>query len=276
VLGGPTECPEREYCIPGLKSVYGLDFKEFKPLDVGGPLTVAALSGGQIDVGVLFTSDPTITVNDFVLLEDDKQLQKADVVVPVIRQELLTQSQAIGDLIDPFMAKLTQDQLIALNKAVGVDQQDVKTVVSSWLAASGLTTGTAGQGIEVTIGSFNFAESETLGELLAQILEANAFTVDRKFNLGNREIVLPALESGQIELIAEYAATLLEAVNDNAGEATGDPAGTVTALQARLTPLGLAALAHAPATDQNGYVVTRATADRYGLAKLSDLANPAN
>ena len=90
VLGGPPECPEREPCLLGLQSTYGLTFKEFKPLDVGGPLTVAALEGGSIDVGLLFTSDPSIASKGFVLLEDDKQLQTSDNIAPVVRDEVLT------------------------------------------------------------------------------------------------------------------------------------------------------------------------------------------
>ena len=54
-LGGPPECPTRPFCEPGLKSTYGLTFKDFKPLDVGGPQTVAALDSGAIQVGLLFT-----------------------------------------------------------------------------------------------------------------------------------------------------------------------------------------------------------------------------
>src|SRR4029077_12935122 len=57
VLGGPPERPTRPCCQAGLKSTYGINFKDFKPLDPGGPLTVAALKGGQVDVGLLFTSD---------------------------------------------------------------------------------------------------------------------------------------------------------------------------------------------------------------------------
>ena len=72
----------------------------------------------------------------------------------------------------------------------------------------------------------------------------------------------------------EYAATVLEFVNGGAGEASTDAAATVAKLRERLAAKGLTALAPAPATDQNGFVVTRATADMYGLTKLSDLANP--
>ncbi len=127
----------------------------------------------------------------------------------------------------------------------------------------------------IKVGSTNFYEQEILGELFAQVLEANGFTVDRKFQLGNREIVFPALEAGEIDILAEYAATALEFVNSGAGEASTDPAATVAKLKERLAPKGLTALDPAPATDQNGFVVTKATAEKYGISKLSDLAKPA-
>ncbi len=275
VLGGPPECPQRPFCAVGLEKTYGLTFKEFKPLDAGGPITVEAVKNGQVDVGLLFTSDPAIATNGFVLLEDDKQLQLADNLVPVVRQATLDASPAIAGLLNGWMAKLTQGALTDLNKQVSVDQQDPKDVVKAWLAANGLATGTDGAGTTITVGSTNFYEQEILGELFAQVLEADGFTVDRKFQLGNREIVFPALESGEIDILAEYAATALEFVNNGAGEASTDPAATVAKLKERLAPKGLTALDPAPATDQNGFVVTKATADTFALSKLSDLAQPA-
>ena len=259
LLGGPPECPQRPFCAVGLEKTYGLTFKEFKPLDAGGPITVEAVKNGQVDVGLLFTSDPAIAANGFVLLADDKQLQLADNLVPVLRQAVLDATPAVADLLDGWMAKLTQEALTDLNKQVSVDQKDPKDVVEAWLGANGLTTGSAGAGTTIKVGSTNFYEQEILGELFAQVLEANGSTVDRKFQLGNREIVFPALEF----------------VNNGAGEASTDPAATVAKLKERLAPKGLTALDPAPATDQNGFVVTKATADTYGISKLSDLAKPA-
>ena len=274
VLGGPPECPQRPFCAIGLEKTYGLTFKEFKPLDAGGPITVTAVQNGNVDVGLLFTSDPAIAANGFVLLQDDKQLQLADNLVPVIRQAVLDATPAIADILNPWMKALDQASLTDLNKQVSVDQKDPKDVVKAWLDASGLSTGTAGTGKTIKVGSTNFYEQEILGELFAQVLEANGFTVERKFQLGNREIVFPALESGEIDILAEYAATALEYVNGGAGEATTDPAATVAKLKERLAAKGLTALDPAPATDQNGFVVTKATADKYGLTTLSDLAKP--
>src|SRR5262245_23207246 len=94
VLGGPPECPQRPFCQQGLEKTYGLKFKDFKALDAGGPLTVAALKGNQIDVGLLFTSDAVIAVENFVLLQDDKKLQLADNVIPVVRSEIADKAPA--------------------------------------------------------------------------------------------------------------------------------------------------------------------------------------
>jgi osmoprotectant transport system substrate-binding protein len=127
---------------------------------------------------------------------------------------------------------------------------------------------------DITVGSANFAENEILGEIFAQVLEANGAKVDRKFQLGNREIYFPALESGELDVFPEYAATVLEFANGGAGQATTDPATTAAALVTALEPKGLVALDYAAATDQNGFVVAQATADQYGLTSISDLGKP--
>jgi osmoprotectant transport system substrate-binding protein len=275
VLGGPPECPERPFCLLGLEETYGLEFKEFTPLDAGGPLTVQALTGGQIQVGLLFTSDPAIAVNGFVLLEDDKQLQLADNLIPVVRKEVLDANPGVADVLNTVISRLTQAELTNLNKAVTVDLASVPDVARDWIAAQNFDSISAGIEGDITVGSTNFYEQEILGEIFAQILESNGATVERKFQLGNREIVFPALESGEIDILAEYAAHALEFVNAGLGEASTDPAATAEALRTRLADIGLAALDHAAATDQNGFVVTQATADQYGLARISDLGKPA-
>ena len=275
VLGGPPECPERPFCLIGLRDKYGLEFKEFVPLDAGGPLTVQALTGGQIQVGLLFTSDPAIAVNGFVLLEDDKQLQLADNIVPVVRKEIVDANPGVATVLNTVISRLTQEELTNLNKAVTIDLKSVPDVASEWITAQGFDSISAGIEGDITVGSTNFYEQEILGEIFAQVLASNGATVERKFQLGNREIVFPALEAGEIDVLAEYAATALEFVNGGAGEASTDPAATTQALNAALAPKGLVALDYAEATDQNGFVVTKATADQYGLVKISDLAKPA-
>jgi osmoprotectant transport system substrate-binding protein len=139
VLGGPAECPQRPFCQLGLKNTYGITFKDFKPLDAGGPLTVTALEGKQIDVGLLFTSDPSIVAKSFVLLEDDKHLQLADNIAPVVRKALLSKDDGtLTKLLNSISAKLTQAELNDMNKQVAVDKKDSKDVASAWLKKQGL------------------------------------------------------------------------------------------------------------------------------------------
>src|SRR5256884_4219056 len=123
-----------------------------------------------------------------------------------------------------------------------------RTIFAAVFAAIVVATACGGAGTQgtanrpdVIIGSTNFYEQITLGELYSQILEANGYKVTRKFNLGAREIVMPALESGQIDVDAEYMATLLAFVDKDGTIATPstDPKATQTGLQKTLDPKSL-------------------------------------
>jgi osmoprotectant transport system substrate-binding protein len=138
ILGGPPECPQRPFCQPGLEAKYGLQFKEFKSLDAGGPLTVAAVDSGQVDVGLLFTTDPNITLKNFVLLEDDKHLQLADNIAPIIRSDTLSKGPDIKDLSNQVSKVLTTADLTDLNKQVGIDHKDAKDVAAAYLKSKNL------------------------------------------------------------------------------------------------------------------------------------------
>jgi len=139
VFGGPPTCPERPFCAIGLRDTYGITFKDFKPLDTGGPLTVAALEGKQIDVALLFTSDPSISAKGFVLLEDDKKLQRADNIAPVVRNDVLAKDNGdLKKLLNSMSAKLSQAELGDLNKQVSIDKKDSKDVAAAWLKKQGL------------------------------------------------------------------------------------------------------------------------------------------
>ena len=139
VLGGPPECPEREFCAVGLESVYGFTPSEFKPLDVGGPLTVAALTGGEIDLGLLFTTDGVILQEGFVLLEDDQGLQPAENLIPALRQDIADEYEgAIERVLDEVSSFLSTVDLTAMNKATGYDGEDPAEVAREWLEEKGL------------------------------------------------------------------------------------------------------------------------------------------
>lgn len=138
-LGAPPECPQRPFCLQGLKSAYGIEFKEFKALDAGGPITVAAVDSGQVDVGLLFSTDAQIAAKGFVLLEDDKKLQAADNVVPVVRQDVLDKAGAtLTTRINDISKKITTEKLTALNGKVQIDKKDPADVAKEFLKAEGL------------------------------------------------------------------------------------------------------------------------------------------
>ena len=135
VFGGPPECPEREFCMIGLTDVYGLSFAEFKPLDVGGALTVAALEEDAIQVGLLFTSDGAIAAKGFVLLEDDKGLQPAENLTPVIRQDIIdAYGDNLVDALNKVSAELTTAELSEMNRRIGIDGDDPEQVATDWIA----------------------------------------------------------------------------------------------------------------------------------------------
>jgi osmoprotectant transport system substrate-binding protein len=138
VLGGPPECPQRPFCLIGLQQTYGLNFKDFKPLDPGGPLTVAAIDSGEIDVGLLFTTDPNIALKNLVLLEDDKHLQLADNIAPVVRNDILNRGSDLRQLANSVSTKLTTAELTDMNKQVGIDHKDAKDVARAYLQSKQL------------------------------------------------------------------------------------------------------------------------------------------
>jgi len=138
VLGGPPECPTRDFCQPGLKSVYGLTFKDFRALDAGGPLTLAALEKGDIQLGLVFSSDGTVAAKGFVVLEDDKHLQKADNIVPIGRTKVLTAD--VTSILNGVSAKLTTADLLDMNKKASVDKDDPQQLATDWLKSHGYKT----------------------------------------------------------------------------------------------------------------------------------------
>ena len=134
-LGGPQECPSRPYCQLGLQRTYGLTFRGFRALDAGGPLTDAALEKGDVDVALIFTSDGTIAAKDLVVLQDDKHLQNADNVVPIVRSSALDDRAA--SVLDKVSDRLTTDALIQLNLSAQLDRTDPDVLAQQWLLANG-------------------------------------------------------------------------------------------------------------------------------------------
>jgi osmoprotectant transport system substrate-binding protein len=140
------------------------------------------------------------------------------------------------------------------------------------LVAAACSTG-GGSNPTIKVGSVGFDEARIMAEAYAQVLEANGYTVNRDgIGLGDRSVLLPALESGQIDLQPEYIGSGLGA--GYGGTPTGDPAANRQALQAILDGKGggITVLDFTPAQDQNAFVVRQETADELGITKMSDVA----
>lgn len=277
-FGAGPECPQRPLCLQGLESTYGLKFKDVKTLDSGGKLTVAALKGNDIQVGLIFTSDGAIKANKWVLLEDDKNLQPADPVTPVVNSSIATAYGVdLEKVVDGVSSKLTTNDLVELNEKVDVDKEDSKATAEAWAKEKGLlpsSTPASKPGPTIIVGSADFGESETLANIYAAVLKANGYPVETKLKIGSREVYYPQLKSGGINFFPEYAGTLLTFVDKNQTPST-DPTKTYTALVAALKNEGVTAYKASAAEDKNGFVVTEETAKKYDLKKLSDLAKPA-
>ncbi|MFI7586421.1 ABC transporter substrate-binding protein [Spongisporangium articulatum] len=135
-LGGPAEWKTRATGVPGLKAKYGLTFKKFVTLDAGGPVTVKALKNGRVDATNLFTTDPSITQNGFVLLSDPNHVFLNANVVPVITKSKVTPT--VSTALNAVSAKLTTETLTELMQKVAIDKQDTATVAKEWLTTNGL------------------------------------------------------------------------------------------------------------------------------------------
>ena len=137
VLGGTPECKTYALCQPGLEQTYGLTFTGFEQTDLGGTLSVSKLKAGTVTLGEFLSSDGGVKANDFVVLEDDKQLQSVDNVVPVL-SESVSDDELLADVLEQVSAAMTTDDLIALNAAVSIDRKLPAQAATDFLVGKGL------------------------------------------------------------------------------------------------------------------------------------------
>ncbi len=136
-LGAGPECPTRPFCQPGLEQTYGITFAGFMALDSGGPLTVQALQQDKIQLGLMFSSSGMVAAYNLTLLADDKHLQTADNVIPVLHTG--SQTPQITATLNKVSAKLTTEDLQQLNAEVDLQRKDPRDVASQWLDSIGIT-----------------------------------------------------------------------------------------------------------------------------------------
>ena len=136
VIGGPPECPQRPLCLEGLQDVYNLHFARFEAMP-SRDVTAAALETGEIHVGMIDTTHPSLLRPGFDLIQlaDDRRLQPADNVVPVLRREILdAYGPALVRLLNAVSAQLTTAELTKLNLQVA-EGQPAADAADAWLRA---------------------------------------------------------------------------------------------------------------------------------------------
>ena len=136
-FGATPECPDRPFCAIGLREVYGIEFDEFIPLDARSRVT--ALQQGTIDVALAFTTDASLAVNDWVVLEDDRSMVPSENVALAIRVDVVdAYGDELTDIVAAIAARLTTEELSQLNRQVQIDGLDAETAARQWLAAQNL------------------------------------------------------------------------------------------------------------------------------------------
>ena len=237
----------------------------FVPLEPGA-VTFEALSSGDVDMAVLFSTQGVIAEEGWVVLEDDLTLQGSDNVVPLIRTDKV---DGIADaVLDDLSSKLTTEGLTELNRRVDSDKEDTEAVARDYIEEVGVAFPDEKGSGTIVVGSANFSEAEIVAQMYKLVLEEAGYTVELKAQLGSREVLVPALQSGEIDVEPEYLQSLLVFLDPQAPAVT--PEEGVTAL-ADVLPEGLSVLEPSPAQDQNAIVVTAEIAEKYGLEKVSDL-----
>ena len=133
-LYGTPECRQRLDCLLGLEKVYGLHFKQFVPVSID--LRHEVLTSGKADLSIVFTTDPQISADNFVLLDDDKQMFPPYNVTFVVKNDL--DSPELADLVGQLQAGLTDDVMSELNARVDLDKKTPEAVATEYLQESGL------------------------------------------------------------------------------------------------------------------------------------------
>lgn len=230
-------------------------------------------SGGSAASGSA-TGDACAPVkgDKLVLLEDDKNLQTVDNIIPAVNAKVST--PALLDPLNAVSAKLTTQDLTDLVDAVSNQRKSAVDVAAAYVTDKGLDQGVSGGSGAVTVGAADFAESQILANVYADALNAAGFQATVQ-TVGKREVYIPALERGEIQVFPEYVGSLATFLNgSDPSVASADLQKTVDNLARLGEGVGIAFGEPSEAADQNGFAITAALADKLGgIESLSDLAD---
>jgi osmoprotectant transport system substrate-binding protein len=138
VLAATTECPTRPFCGEGLKKTYGLNISKVEPLGFGTPQAKQAVVSGKAQLVLTGTTDATLDALGLVLLEDDKKLQLADNLVPIVNTKSAGKDDKVATTLNALSSVLTTEDLGLLNAKVDGERQKVEDVAKEYLTSKGL------------------------------------------------------------------------------------------------------------------------------------------
>jgi osmoprotectant transport system substrate-binding protein len=238
----------------------------------GSSSSSSASGGSSSGATTAAKSCPPKAGQALVVLADDKHSQNSDNIVPVVSTKLA--KAPLTDALNAVSKALTQDALTSMNRAVSADGKTNAAAATDFINSAKLPTFSGGSG-NIKIGTQSFDEAATLGEVYKQVLTKAGYTVSTQ-KVGLRNILEPALQSGQINVVPEYAASLTQFLLDKDKDTSQSASTDITKTMDVLRPLALkhnfTALNAAAATDQNAYAVTKNSSDAYGLKTMSDVA----
>ena len=233
----------------------------------GGDAAASSSSGGS---GGGKKDCAPVPGDKLVVLDDDKQLQNADNIIPAVNAK--ASNDALLANLNAVSSALTTDELVSLNAAVDVERKSATDVAQGWVDAN-IKDGDLQKGSgSIQVGGANFTESTVLANVYADVLKKAGYDASVK-EVGNRELYLKALEAGDIQVFPEYLSTFTEFLDGDESRqvASGDVQKTLEALKPLAEKVGLTVGEPSDAADQNAFAVTTAFADKLGVKTLSEL-----
>lgn len=250
------------------------------PIALAAILTTACGESGSSGGSSGSTSEATgdacapIAGDELVVLEDDKELQAVDNIIPMVGAEVAAANPAVIETLNTISAVLTTEDLVAMNAGVDIERQSAVDVASAYVEENDLTSGVSGGSGPLIVGAASFTESQILGNVYAEVLNAAGFQATVQ-TVGQREAYLPALQRGEFQVFPEYVGTLAEYLDGNPDEAvvSGDLDASVETLRGLGEANGLVFGEPAEAADENAFAITTALQEELGgITTLSELA----
>lgn len=251
-------------------------------LVAAAPLIASCSSGSKSQTSTASIAPPSGVVQkanvckpvagkDLVVLADDKQSQASDNIIPAVNKSVA--KAPLTTALNDVSKALDQTTLTGLNRQTSAGQKPA-AVASTFVAQKNLGAGLSGGSGTIVVGTQTFPEAVTLGNVYADVLNKAGYKASVK-TIGTRDLLEPALQKGEIQVVPEYAASLTGFLADKYKVPNG-ASDNITKTVAALTPLAarsnIVVLDPATATDENAFAVTKATSTKYGLTKMSDVA----